>query len=125
MTVSNDTTTINTTVYRVDSNGREALSTERATCAACGAEGWRGDWPEQGGIVPDPARGGRLYCDDCAAVDALTAIDSVHGWSVVDAEGGRWWPDEDTAELIAGSADPAATALRICRDMPTRGHWSS
>lgn len=52
----------NTTVYRYTERG-EHLSEERATCTRCGVEGWRGDWPDQGGIVPLDSE---MLCDDCA-----------------------------------------------------------
>jgi len=41
----------------------EVLSTERAICCECGDEGWRGDFPAQGGIVHD--QHGDLLCDEC------------------------------------------------------------
>jgi len=44
-------------------------------------------------------------------------------WSVVDMEGGRWWPDADTAAEIAMADDPAAAAVRICTETPMRGQW--
>ena len=56
------------TVTRIDETGSEGPSDIPATCDLCGIRGLRGDWPDQGGIVPDS--GGRLLCDDCAAVDA-------------------------------------------------------
>lgn len=39
-------------------------STEIVTCAVCGCEGLRGDFPGQGGIVPNEH--GDLVCDECA-----------------------------------------------------------
>ena len=54
-------TPINTTVYRASPEG-EWISTERASCEECGAEGWRGDFPDQGGIVHYE---GKLTCDPC------------------------------------------------------------
>lgn len=66
------TTQTNTTVYRYDADRGEHLSTERATCEVCGTEGWRGDFADQGGIVPDER--GRPVCDYCArAADAHVA----------------------------------------------------
>jgi len=52
----------NTTVYRSSLDWGEQLSTERASCEECGTEGWRGDFPDQGGIVHYE---GTLICDPC------------------------------------------------------------
>lgn len=53
----------------------------------------------------------------------LTAIENVHGWSVEDAEGGRWWPDEEAQAEIEAADDPAARAVEICLEDPMRGEW--
>ena len=45
--------------------------------------------------------------------------------TVRDVEGGVWWPSEEAHEAIWAAADPAAEALRICRDEPMRGTWAS
>ena len=45
------------------------------------------------------------------------------GWSVVDPQGGRWWPSDEAAAEIETAEDPAATAIRICEDAPHRGKW--
>ncbi len=45
------------------------------------------------------------------------------GWSVVDEEGGRWWPDEEAAAQIDASSNPESEALRICEEEPMRGTW--
>lgn len=45
------------------------------------------------------------------------------GWSVVDPDGGRWWPDESAAREILASDDQAAAAVRIAREEPMRGKW--
>lgn len=42
----------------------EVESTEPATCADCGAEGLRGNFPGEGGMVGS-AKNGRLICDAC------------------------------------------------------------
>ena len=67
-TQENDMSTTNTTVYihapdspDADSCG-DVLSAEHAECDRCGVEGWRGDYPEQGGIVH---AGHEMLCDDC------------------------------------------------------------
>lgn len=73
MAVSNDTT--NTTVHRVNDEGSAVLSTERATCANCGTEGWRGDWPDEGGIVPLDCR---LLCDTCAVMGEPVTEEEAH-----------------------------------------------
>jgi hypothetical protein len=44
-------------------------------------------------------------------------------WTVIDPQGGCWWPDEDAAAEIDASADPAATAIRIAMEAPMRGEW--
>lgn len=63
----------NKTVYRHTEEGT-VLSTERATCDSCGTEGWRGDWSDEGGIVPlDSA----MLCDDCAAMGAQVTEEEV------------------------------------------------
>ena len=55
----------------------------------------------------------------------LTAVETDGTWVVEDAAGGRWFPgDEAEAEILA-SSDPAATAVRICRESPMRGTWHS
>lgn len=88
----------------------------------------------------------RQTVDDCPAVlgdDAYDAIDaaivtalaekeaeeslfaehSIDGWSVVDPNGGRWWPNDAATEEIDASDDPEQTALDICDNAPTRGTW--
>lgn len=44
-------------------------------------------------------------------------------WTVVDPDGGIWWPSDEAAEEIAASADPESTAIRIATDEPMRGTW--
>lgn len=46
-------------------------------------------------------------------------------WTVVDSEGGRWWPSDEAADEIAASNEPAATAVRIATNEPMRGQWRS
>lgn len=53
---------------RVDADGIERESAERAICDRCCVVGWRGDWPDQGGIVADAS--GDLLCDACADEEA-------------------------------------------------------
>lgn len=54
----------------------------------------------------------------------LTAVETDGAWAVDDAvDGGRWFPGDDAADEIAASNDPAATAVRICREQPMRGDW--
>ena len=55
----------------------------------------------------------------------LVAERQADGWSVVDPEGGRWWPNEATAEEIESAEDPAAKAVEICDREPMRGQWHS
>jgi len=42
---------------------RDEPSVVTATCEHCGALGMLGDYPGEGGIVPDES--GALVCDDC------------------------------------------------------------
>lgn len=65
-TLARGAQTNNTTVYLYTEDRGEYLSTERATCEHCGAEGWLGDFPWQGGVVADER--GDLTCDACAAL---------------------------------------------------------
>jgi hypothetical protein len=53
----------------------------------------------------------------------LTAENSTYGWSVIDADGGRWWPSDEAQALIDAAADPAAEAVRMCEEQPTLGRW--
>ena len=47
-----------------------------------------------------------------------------HGsWSVRDSRGGVWWPDDAASSEIEASSDPAAEAVRICREAPYLGEW--
>lgn len=57
--------------------------------------------------------------------ETLTAEFRDDSWTVVDSDGGRWWPDDETAEEIEASDDPAAEAVRICDTEPMRGTWKS
>ena len=45
--------------------------------------------------------------------------------SVEDEDGGVWWPGEGAQDEIADAWDPRAEAVRICREDPSRGEWSS
>ena len=56
----------NWNVFRVGEDCGEVLSEEWSTCSECGAGGWVGDWPDQGGLVADPGQAGLLFCDPCA-----------------------------------------------------------
>lgn len=44
-------------------------------------------------------------------------------WTVLDTDGGRWWPSDEAAEEISASDRPDVAALRICADEPMRGEW--
>lgn len=46
-------------------------------------------------------------------------------YTVADECGGRWWPSDEASEEIDASAEPEATALRICTEQPMRGEWVS
>lgn len=43
--------------------------------------------------------------------------------SVVDARGGRWWPDQTARQQILDAEDEEAEAVRICNEEPMRGQW--
>jgi hypothetical protein len=47
------------------------------------------------------------------------------GWTVIDTDGGRWWPDNDAEKEILEADDPAAKAVEICDIDPSRGEWLS
>ena len=63
------------------------------------------------------------YDEEEPAEPSLTAVETDGTWAVDDAAGGRWFPGDDAADEIAASNDPAATAVRICREQPMRGDW--
>lgn len=73
---------------------------------------------------------GRQVADFCHDSDAaareffgLRAEGSDDSWSVVDPEGGVWWPSDEAADEIAAAQDSAAMAVRICTEQPMRGDW--
>ena len=50
--------------------------------------------------------------------------EELHGsWAVRDSRGGVWWPDDAASSEISTSRDPAAEAVRICREADERGQW--
>lgn len=53
----------------------------------------------------------------------LTAIENSLGWSVIDENGGRWWPDAEAAEKIEASDDPAETAIEMVLFGSAHGQW--
>ena len=62
--------------------------------------------------------------DEEPAEPVLTAVETDGTWAVDDAvDGGRWFPGDDAEGEIAASDDPAATAVRICREKPGLGTW--
>ncbi len=66
----------------------------------------------------------KALADAAAQDDTLHADETTDGWTVVDSNGGRWWPHDDESEAIARSANPAVTVLALCRQEPTRGTWA-
>ncbi len=56
--------------------------------------------------------------------DTLTAREDVYGWSVEDSSGQVWRPDSLLQVEIAGSEDPAKTALWMLDKFPMRGTWT-
>ena len=102
----------NTTVYVADNTTHaDELSTERVTCERCGCEGWRGDFPCQGGIVSG-------LCDECAD-ESDTGPDSDSGSALyveLDVDGERIMYSCDDSEDSAGSLHalaPAGYALHL------------
>lgn len=57
--------------------------------------------------------------------DRLSARQVYGSWLVEDWAGGVWRPSLEADAEIEASEDPAATALRICREQPMRGEWHS
>lgn len=55
----------------------------------------------------------------------LSASFSASGWRVEDSCGSVWWPSDDAADEIEAAPDPAAAALAMCRDYPSRGTWNA
>ncbi len=60
-----------------------------------------------------------------ATIATLSAVENHYGWSVVDSNGGRWWPSESAEVEIDDSDDPAAAAVAMCWTEPMRGEWLS
>lgn len=101
-------------------DGREVPSTEPATCAECGADGLRGDFPDQGGIVPDAS--GRLVCDGCADVTLETMPDHLRGshraarnWGVYPHNGAERtrMPREDAEAIVESDPDGYAHIVEV------------
>lgn len=53
----------------------------------------------------------------------MYAQELANGWTVVDPDGGRWWPDAAAQAEIAAAPDPARAAVRMCKSSPGRGVW--
>ena len=53
----------------------------------------------------------------------LTASRDSEGWTVIDSDGGVWYPDYTAECEIDVADDPAAEAIRICNRNPMRGSW--
>jgi len=51
----------------------------------------------------------------------LRAEKNDHGWSVIDPDGGRWWPDPSVDVGLGQSA--ASEVVRICESEPSLGVW--
>lgn len=56
-------------------------------------------------------------------LDTLSAELFHDEWAVVDSRGGVWHPSESASSEIEASRDPAAEAVRICREAPYLGDW--
>ncbi len=55
--------------------------------------------------------------------ETLTAEHLTDGWTVIDPDGGRWWPDENAKAEVEDSEDPAEAIVTICTTAPARGRW--
>ena len=53
----------------------------------------------------------------------LIAEFGTYGWSVIDINGGRWWPYDDAQAEILSSSEPASVAIKMCNATPMRGRW--
>ena len=50
------------------------------------------------------------------------AADTLHGiLTVLDSDGGRWWPSADAQAEIAAASNPEAAAVEMCKTSPDRG----
>jgi len=58
-------------------------------------------------------------------VTVITDDGCINQWTVLDSDGGRWFPSDEADEEIAASDDPGAAAIRICETEPMRGVWNS
>jgi len=109
-----------TRVMRVDEDGLERPSTVRATCSRCRCDGWRGDWPGQGGLVPDD--GGALLCDPCAEDDDPPRR---YVWAVdpLDLQGGEPLSEAEVDLWISRADDHAGDTITVrrCRSSEVAG----
>lgn len=55
---------------------------------------------------------------------SLQAEKLTDGWTVVDDEGGRWWPNAAAMDQIENADDQGEEAVRICTEEPMRGTWT-
>jgi hypothetical protein len=55
--------------------------------------------------------------------NTMTAEQLTNGWTVIDEDGGQWWPSEEAIAQINSASNPEAEALRICEEDPMRGTW--
>lgn len=110
---------------------RELASFSDADRAAADADSVKRDvylsaFARLGGVSSDPQvnrqRQRRARKEAREIVAQLARLTS-DGECVADPDGGRWWPGDEAAAEIAASADPAATAARICAETPMRGTW--
>ena len=42
--------------------------------------------------------------------------------TVIDSDGGRWWPTNDATDEIDSAQDPAAVAVAMCAAAPANPH---
>ena len=43
--------------------------------------------------------------------------------TVIDSEGGVWWPNEEAQAEIDASENPKAAAIQMAEEQPMRGTW--
>lgn len=88
-----------------------------ATVLRCASEAEADAWVEEQRAIEQ-----RGIVTPCAEPQA---IENSYGWSVMDPDGSRWWPNDEASAEIEAAEDPAAKAIEICTNSPMRGEWHS
>ncbi len=84
-----------------------------------------GKFEANGVTIDGPADAQDLECVAAETIEDTSARASknIHGWHVIDSDGGIWWPGEDADREIEESDEPEQTALAIFKESPMRGIW--